>query len=239
MAGSGTNGSDADRDKGKAASTSTGQRVLIGAGAVAAAAAGAAILLNRRKDDGSDEALVSDAPKWTLRDTPEGDKGALIGRSATINLPRHDVYARWRDFTRFPEFMDNVRSVERVDDKVSRWTIEAPGGTSVELLTETTHDVPGERIAWRSVEGSQITTAGEAMFKDAAPGRGTIVQLVLTYDPPAGALGKLVAKLFQREPAIQARRDLRRFKQLLETGEVTVNASPSARASESPTEARI
>jgi uncharacterized membrane protein len=193
----------------------------------------------RAKGAKGDDALISDAPKWTLRDRPEGDKGALVGRSTTINLPRQDVYARWRDFTRFPDFMDNVRSVEKVDDKVSRWTIEAPGGTSVELLTELTHDIPGERIAWRSVEGSQITTAGEAIFSDAPPGRGTVVSLVMTYDPPAGALGKLVAKLFQREPAIQARRDLRRFKQLLETGEVTVNASPSARKSESPTEARI
>ena len=216
------------------------QRAVIGAGALIATV-GAAVLVAKkvRGDKGSGDALVSDAPKWTLRDRPKGDKGALIGRSVTINLPRQEVYARWRDFTRFPEFMDNVRSVEAVDDKVSRWTIEAPGGTSVELLTETTHDVPGERIAWRSIEGSQITTAGEVMFKDAAPGRGTVVQLVLTYAPPAGALGKLVARLFQREPHIQARRDLRRFKQLLETGEVTVNASPSARASESPTEARI
>ena len=91
----------------------------------------------------------------------------------------------------------------------------------------------------KSVEDSEITTAGEVMFSDAPPGRGTVVQLVMTYDPPAGTLGKVVAKLFQREPEIQARRDLRRFKQLLETGEVTVNASPSARKSESPTEARI
>ena len=60
--------------------------------------------------------------------------------------------------------MDNVRSVEKVDDKTSRWTIEAPAGKTVELVTEITHDVPGERIAWRSVEGSQITTAGEALF---------------------------------------------------------------------------
>ena len=217
--------------------TTNAQRAAIGAGALIATV-GAAVLVARKVKGGKD-ALVSDAPKWTLRDRPEGAKGALIGRSVTINLPRHDVYARWRDFARFPDFMDNVRSVERVDDKLSRWTIEAPGGTSVELLTETTHDVPGERIAWRSVEGSQIVTAGEAMFKDAPPGRGTVVQLVLTYDPPAGALGKLVAKLFQREPAIQARRDLRRFKQLLETGEVTVNASPSARKSESPTDVRI
>jgi len=212
--------------------------LALGAGAIVAAV-GAAFFAKRSKDEKMSDALVSDAPSWTLRDTPEGEKGELIGRSATINMARDEVYARWRDFTRFPEFMDNVRSVEKIDEKKSRWTIEAPAGKTVELLTEITHDVPGERIAWKSVEGSEITTAGQAMFSDAAPGRGTIVQLVMTYDPPAGAVGKLVAKLFQREPAIQARRDLRRFKQLLETGEVTVNASPSARSSETPTEARI
>lgn len=211
-------------------------RVAVGAGAVAAAA-GAAFLLSRKSGD--DRPFISDAPVWTHKDRPEGEHGALIGRSQTINRPRQEVYERWRDFTRFPDFMDNVRSVEMIGDKKSRWTIEAPAGKTVELETEITHDVAGERIAWKSVAGSQIDTRGEVLFKDAAPGRGTIVTLVLTYDPPAGAVGKLVAKLLQREPAIQARRDLRRFKQLMETGEVTVNASPSARKSESPTEARI
>jgi uncharacterized membrane protein len=215
------------------------QRVALGAGALIATVGAALFFAKKSKGDGMGNALVSDAPPWTLRDKPKGDKGALIGRSVTINRPRQEVYARWRDFTRFPEFMDNVRRIEKIDDKKSRWTIEAPAGKTVELITELTHDVPGERIAWRSVEGSDIITAGEAMFSDAAPGRGTVVQLVMTYAPPAGAVGKLVAKLFQREPAIQARRDLRRFKQLLETGEVTVNASPSARKSESPTQARI
>ncbi len=214
------------------------QRAVIGAGALLATV-GAALFFTKRSRTDSSEPLISDAPKWTLRDTPKGDKGALIGRTVTINRPRQEVYARWRDFTRFPDFMDNVRSVERIDNTKARWTIEAPAGQTVELLTETTHDVSGERIAWRSVEGSQITTAGEALFSDGAPGRGTIVQLVMTYDPPAGTVGKLLAKVFQREPRIQARRDLRRFKQLLETGEVTVNASPSARKSESPTAARI
>ena len=214
------------------------QRAVLGAGALLATM-GAALFFANRGKTASRDPLVSDAPKWTLRNKPEGKKGSLIGRSVTVNLPRQEVYARWRDFTRFPDFMDNVRSVEKIDDKNARWTIEAPAGQTVVLLTETTHDVPGERIAWRSTEGSQITTAGEAMFSDAPPGRGTVVQLVMTYDPPAGTVGKLVAKLFQREPAIQARRDLSRFKQLLETGEVTVNASPSARKSESPTKARI
>ena len=214
-------------------------RIVLGAGAVIAAA-GAAFLFNRKaKDETMTDAMVSDAPPWTFKDKPKGDKGELIGRSVTINRPRQEIYERWRDFSRFPDFMDNVRSIERLEDKISRWTIEAPAGKTVELVTEMTHDVPGERIAWRSTPESQIQTAGEAMFKDSAPGRGTVVTLVMTYDPPGGAIGKLAAKLFQREPAIQARRDLRRFKQLLETGEVTVNASPSARDRESPTEARI
>lgn len=211
-------------------------KVAVGAGAVAAVA-GAAFLLNRKS--GEDRPIISDSPPWTHKDRPEGAHGELIGRSQTINRPRQEVYARWRDFARFPEFMDNVRVVEMLGNKTSRWTIEAPAGRTVELTTEITHDVPGERIAWRSVEGSQIDTNGEVLFKDAAPGRGTVVTLILTYAPPGGTIGKLAAKLFRREPAIQARLDLRRFKQLLETGEVTVNASPSARKNESPTEARI
>lgn len=214
-------------------------RVALGAGAVVAAA-GAAFLVNRKfKDETTTDAMVSEAPPWTFRDKPAGDKGALIGRSVTIYRPRQEIYERWRDFTRFPDFMDNVRAVETIGDTQSRWTIEAPAGKTVELVTEMTHDVPGERIAWRSTPESQIETAGEVMFKDSAPGRGTVVTLVMTYDPPGGTIGKLAAKLLQREPAIQARRDLRRFKQLLETGEVTVNASPSARIGESPTGARI
>lgn len=215
------------------------QATALGVGAVIAVA-GAAFLFTR-SNRGSDmsDAFVSDAPPWTHRTKPKGDKGTLIGRTVTINRPRQEVYAAWRDFTQFPQFMDNVRSVEMIDARTARWTIEAPAGNSVELVTETTHDVPGERIAWKSVADSDITTAGEVLFHDAPPGRGTIVQLVMTYDPPGGTVGKMIAKLFQREPRIQARRDLRRFKQLLETGEVTVNASPSARKAESPTEARI
>lgn len=215
----------------------TPAKVALGAGAVVAAA-GAAFLLTR-KSNGGRNAYISDAPPWTHKDRPAGKHGELIGRSLTVNRPRQEIYERWRDFARFPDFMDNVRSVEMLGEKKSRWTIEAPAGKTVELITEMTHDVPGERIAWRSLPESSIETAGEVMFKDSAPGRGTVVTLVMTYNPPGGTIGKLAAKLFQREPAIQARRDLRRFKQLLETGEVTVNASPSARDLESPTEARI
>ena len=74
-------------------------------------------------------------------------------------------------------------------------------------------------IAWASTEGADIPNSGRIEFRDAGD-RGTIVTATIAYDPPAGIIGKVVAKLFQREPAIQARRDLRRFKQLMETGEI-------------------
>jgi uncharacterized membrane protein len=149
------------------------------------------------------------------------------------------LYDEWRDFTRFPRFMENVEQVEKIDNKSSRWTIKAPGGTNVELVTRITEDVPGKALAWSSQPGSEIQTDGRVEFIEAPPGRGTYVRLVMRYDPPGGIIGKGIAKLMQREPKIQSRRDLQRFKSLMETGEVATNASPSGRASESPTEPRI
>jgi uncharacterized membrane protein len=112
-------------------------------------------------------------------------------------------------------------------------------GATVELVTRIVEDRAGETIAWVSEPDSQIQTEGRVEFADAAPDRGTFVRLVMRYTPPAGTVGRLAAKALQREPQVQARRDLRRFKQLLECGEIPVNASPSARKSESPTEARV
>ncbi len=154
-------------------------QIAAGAGAVIAAA-GAVFLLNRKgKTDGSADPMTSDAPSWTAKDKPEGEYGKLTGRSQTINRPRQEVYDTWRDFTRFPEFMDNVRTVDMIDKKTSRWTIEAPAGKTVELITEINHDVPGERIAWKSTAESQIDTTGEVLFRDSAPGRGTVATLIL------------------------------------------------------------
>ena len=99
--------------------------------------------------------------------------------------------------------------------------------------------MPGERLAWESEDGSDLDTSGVIEFTDAPPGRGTYVRFMMAYDPPGRAIGRGIAKLLQRAPSIQARRDLRRFKELMETGEVTTNASPSARSSETPTQSRI
>lgn len=148
------------------------------------------------------------------------DDAAVVGRSVTVNLPREQVYAYWRDFQNFPHFMENVRSVTLDDDRRSHWVVAAPAGESVEWDALITEDVPGEVIAWESVEGADIKNAGRIEFRDAAPGRGTVITATIAYDPPGGQIGQMIAKLLQREPKVQARRDLRRFKQLLETGEI-------------------
>ena len=215
--------------------TSPTQKALI-AGAVAAGAV-AFFFARRNADMQGDGEIISDAPDHVLRDRDKSDY-ALVGKTETIGKPRQELYDHWRDFTRFPRFMDNVESVEKLDDKRSRWTIRAPAGTSVELVTRITEDKPGKLIAWESEPESQIATEGRVEFLDAAPQRGTMVRLTMRYDPPGGLLGRGLAKLLQREPQVQARRDLRRFKQLMETGEITTNASPSGRG-EDPTEPRL
>jgi uncharacterized membrane protein len=104
------------------------------------------------------------------------------------------------------------------------WTIRAPAGRTVEVETEIVREQEGELIAWRSVPGSQIDTEGRVSFKDAPGDRGTRVSVRVAYKPPAGELGRLVAKLFQREPEVQARHDLKRFKMLMEAGEIATSA---------------
>ena len=215
------------------------QRALIGAGLAAAAGTAAFLLSRRTGSSGAPIEEISDAPDHVWRRGTSRYDADLVGKTVTIGKERDELYAEWRDFTRFPRFMENVESVEKLDSKRSRWTIKAPGGTSVELVTRISEDKPGKAIAWESEPESQIRTEGRVEFLDAGPARGTMVRLVMRYDPPGGIVGKGLAKLFQREPHIQARRDLRRFKSLMETGEVATNASPSSRKSESPTEPRI
>lgn len=152
---------------------------------------------------------------------PKGD--TLIERSVTINRPRGELYAYWRDFAQLPNVMDNLERVEVIDALRSHWVVRAPAGRTVEWDAIITQDKEGECIAWTSTEGADIANSGRIEFRDAGA-RGTVVTATLSYAPPGGAVGALIAKLFQREPAIQARRDLRRFKQLMETGEIATSA---------------
>ncbi|HLJ22156.1 MAG TPA: SRPBCC family protein [Stellaceae bacterium] len=144
----------------------------------------------------------------------------VVGRTVTINRPRGEIYAFWRDFTNLAAFMENIAEIQILDDRRSHWVVRAPAGQTAEWDAVITEDRPNECIAWASVPDARIRHSGSVRFRDAPAGRGTEVVATLAYDPPAGALGKAFAKLFQREPQVQARQDLRRFKQLMETGEV-------------------
>lgn len=152
----------------------------------------------------------------------DGKGGAITARAVTINRPAAELYAYWRDLSNLPSFMDNVVSIAPNGDR-SHWVVKAPGGKTVEWDARITEDRPNELIAWASEEGADVSNSGRIEFRDAGA-RGTVVTATIAYDPPAGVIGKVIAKMFQREPAIQARRDLRRFKQLMETGEIATSS---------------
>ncbi|WP_165187915.1 SRPBCC family protein [Caulobacter soli] len=155
-------------------------------------------------------------------------EAALVGRTVTINRPRAELYAFWRDFRNLALFMENVESVTPGEGGRSHWVVKAPAGKTVEWDSILTEEVENDTLAWESAEGADIKNAGRIEFRDAPPGRGTEVTATIVYEPPGGDLGKLIAKLFQKEPKIQARRELRRFKQLMETGEISTTKSPEA-----------
>jgi uncharacterized membrane protein len=145
-----------------------------------------------------------------------------VERSTTVMRPREEVYAFWRDLENLPRFMHHLEHVEATTPGRSRWTANAPGG-SVEWDAEITEDTPNERLSWRSLPGAEVENSGSVSFVDAPGDRGTEVHVSLAYDPPAGAAGAKVAKLFGEEPSQQIRDDLRRFKQVMETGEVVLS----------------
>lgn len=171
-------------------------------------------------------AAQDSAPGFTTRrGSREFGKYAVSGRCVTIGKPRTELFAFWRDFANLARFMENVEAVRPAgDDGHCVWTIRAPAGRTVDVETVIAREEPGELIAWRSVEGSDIDTEGRVTFEDAPGDRGTRVSVRIAYKPPAGELGRLFAKMQGREPEIQARRDLRRFKMLMETGEIATSA---------------
>ncbi len=179
------------------------------------------------RDDAPPASATRNAAERTARTLPEATGDAATARAVTIRKPVAEVYGYFRDFAKLPTFMDNVERIDVLDDKRSHWVVKAPAGTTVEWDARITQEEPERLIAWTSEEGADVPNSGKVEFYDAGD-RGTIVVATILYDPPGGFIGKVVAKMFQREPALQARRDLRRFKQLLETGEIATGARTRA-----------
>jgi uncharacterized membrane protein len=110
--------------------------------------------------------------------------------------------------------------------------LKGPGGKKLEWDSEITADQPGERLAWHSIVGSQVTHAGVVQFHAAPGGRGTTMRLMMHYRVPASRLASGLAKTLGRDPNTEVREDLRRFKSLMETGEIpSTRGQPSGRRS--------
>lgn len=146
--------------------------------------------------------------------------GVKVETGVTVNAPVNEVYAFWRQFSRLPEFMEHVEKVEEADATHSTWTAAGPLGTSVQWHAELIEDQPNRLLAWRSLPGSDVDTAGSVRFSTAPSGQGTEVWVSLKFDSPGGRLGRLVATLFGENPDRTVRADLMRFKAIVETGEL-------------------
>jgi uncharacterized membrane protein len=167
----------------------------------------------------------------TADGTEEAARDVHIEKSITVNRSQQELYKFWRDFENLPRFMENLQSVTRLDDQRSHWVAIGPGGKEIEWDAEIYNEKEGELIAWRSLPGSDLTNAGSVHFEPAPDGRGTYLKVTLNYNPPGGKAAALFAKLFGQEPGQLVEHNLKRLKQLIETGEIpTTEGQPSGRA---------
>lgn len=159
-----------------------------------------------------------------------GSRGVNVEHSVTIDRPRAEVYRFWRQLENLPRFMDHLESVDVIDQRRSRWVARGPGGMRVSWDAEIINEMPEDTIAWASLPGSQVNTAGSVTFDEAPGGRGTEVRVRLQYNPPAGKVGAAAAWLTGEAPSQQIREDLRRFKAIIEAGGVpSTTGQPTGR----------
>jgi len=149
-----------------------------------------------------------------------------VEQTITINKPAVELYRFWHDFANLPRFTKHLQEVKVYDAKRdasgtltrTHWTTKGPLGGNVEWDAEVTEDRENELIAWTSVAGADVENSGSVRFQPTE--RGTEVKVIMHYNPPAGAVGDTFAKLFGESPKQQVGDDLRRFKMLMETGEI-------------------
>lgn len=182
---------------------------------------------------------VAERRKAPTRDYARADEPVVL-RSITVGRPLEEVYAYWRDFTNFPTFMRHVESIETLSDGRTRWRVTGPAGTRAEWISEIVAERQNELIAWQTAGDSDLYHSGKVTFRPAPRGDGTIVTVEMQYAPPGGRVAAALLKLFRKEPGQQIIDDLRRFKQVMEIGEVVhsdASIAPRATAAQ-PRDAR-
>ncbi len=151
-------------------------------------------------------------------------EGVKVEQAIAIDLPPEQLFSFWRDVENLPRVMRHLKSVEAIDRQRSHWVAEGPMGVTVEWDAEIFNERENEMIAWRSLEGGDIETAGSVHFKPLGAGRGTAIDVSMKYNPPAGKLGHGIAWLMGSGLKQEMAEDLRRFKSFMETGEAPTSA---------------
>jgi len=157
------------------------------------------------------------------REALAGPRGVLLDEAVTVNRPPDELFLYWRNFEMLPCFMQNLQSVRQLDSCRSHWVAKGPAGRSVEWDAEIINEIPNELIGWRTVGDADVVSAGSVRFTP-VPNRGTEVRVRMQYAPPGGKVGAAVAWLLGSEPSQTIREDLRRFKQIMEAGEIPTTA---------------
>jgi uncharacterized membrane protein len=153
-----------------------------------------------------------------------------LRKSVIVNREQSEVYTFWRNLENLPQFMEHVESVRTGEDGRSHWVVHVSPGLTLEWDAEITEDRPNEMIAWRSLPGSSVQNSGSVHFTPATGNRGIQTTVMLAYQPPAGMAGELFARLQKSITAQQIHEDMRRFKRILEAGEIpTTEGQPAGR----------
>ena len=167
------------------------------------------------------DADIRSAPRDDTRVALAGSGGVHVRESVRVEAPVDEIYRFWRRLENLPRFMKHVTEVRETSDRTSHWVAEAPGGLVAAWDAEIINDEPGRLIAWRSIGNPDIDNSGSVRFVEVPDIDATEVSVTIDYIPPAGRVGAWIAKLFGEEPQQQINDDLRRFKQLMETGEIS------------------
>ena len=153
-------------------------------------------------------------------------EGIKVEETVMINRPAEDLYQFWRNFENLPAIMHHLKSVEVLSEIESHWVVEGPAGMTVEWDAEIYTEIANRQISWRSIEGSDVEHAGSVTFRPS--GSGTEVTVMLKYNPPAGKLGAMFAKLFGEDAASQIAHDLGHFKEEMESGSSSSQSSSAS-----------
>lgn len=168
---------------------------------------------------------ATNLPSRRLVGVGAGRRAVDVRKTLTVNAPVDRVWELWSNFENFPRFMSHLREVRKIDDRQSHWVAAGPAGVPVEWDAVITEWIPKQLIAWKSVEGSTVDTAGRVGFRPTLDDQ-TEIDLQMSYDPPAGVIGHAIASLFGTDPKRAIDEDTMRLKSLVEEGKTSASGGP-------------